>query len=397
MKINKAASFMSGMLCAVSAEAPAAGRLLVAGGGTGGHLFPGITIAQEFLTRHPQNEVLFVSAGNRFEQDALSRVGFPLKKISVAGLKGRGAWQKVKSLSLIPVGVMQSLWIIRTWRPDLVLGVGSYAAGPVVLAAWLSGIPVVLHEQNILPGITNRALGRFACRIFVSFENTAGGFDPKKVRLTGNPVRRDILAAAENRQHPPTAPADSPLNILIIGGSQGAHAINMAMIGALSSIAQKERLRVVHQTGSADEAQVSAAYEAGGIEATVKSFFDDMDRQYRSADLIICRAGATTVAEITAIGKAALFIPFPFAADDHQKMNAAALTARGAAEMIDEKDLSAEKLAARISHYIQDRDSLTHMAGAARLLGRPEAAGRIVDDCCRLIEEIPVRQGGSGR
>lgn len=396
MKTNRLASFLSGMLCATAAETPCAGRLLVAGGGTGGHLFPGITIAQEFLVRHPHNKALFVSAGNRFEQSTLARVGFPLRKISVAGLKGRGVWQKVKSLSLIPVGVMQSLWIIRKWRPDLVLGVGSYAAGPVVLAAWLSKIPVVLHEQNILPGITNRALSRFARRIYVSFDNTAGGFDPEKVRLTGNPVRKDILAAAENRQHPASAPPDGQLNILIIGGSQGAHAINMAMIDALPSIAPKNRLRVVHQTGSADETRVSAAYKAVGIGATVKSFFQNMDRQYRSADLIVCRAGATTVAEITAIGKAALFIPFPFAADDHQKLNAASLTAHGAAEMIDEKDLSGERLAGRINHYIHDRASLTRMAEAARLLGRPEAAVRIVDDCCRLIEEIKMRHGGSG-
>jgi UDP-N-acetylglucosamine--N-acetylmuramyl-(pentapeptide) pyrophosphoryl-undecaprenol N-acetylglucosamine transferase len=352
-------------------------------------LFPGIAIAKEFVARNPLNKVLFVSAGNRFEQGALSRAGFPLKKIAVAGLKGRGVWRKIKSLSLIPVGMFQSMGILRNFRPDLVLGVGSYAAGPIVLAAWIIGTPVVLHEQNILPGITNRFLARFARRIYVSFENTAGGFNPEKVRLTGNPVRKEILqtaAATDPRDDGPIS-AKAALNLLIVGGSQGAHAINMAMVGALPSIAQKERLRVVHQTGAADESRVRTAYDTHGIEATVGTFFENMDYQYKMADLIICRAGATTVAEITAIGKAALFIPFPFAADDHQKLNAAALTARGAAEMMEEKDLSNERLADRINDYIHDRESLTRMAGIARLLGKPEAARRIVDDCYRLIDD----------
>ena len=389
MKAGNIPQFLSGLLCATATAATVAGRLLVAGGGTGGHLFPGITIAEEFMSRHPLNEVLFVSAGNRFEQEALSRAGFPLKRISVAGLKGKGVWRKINSLSLLPIGVLQSMMILRAYRPNLVLGVGSYAAGPIVLAAWLNGIPVVLHEQNILPGITNRALARFARRIYVSFENTAGGFDPEKIRLTGNPVREKILLAADStdpRDDGPT-PAEHPLNVLIVGGSQGAHAINKAMIDTLPFIARKAQLRVVHQTGAADELRVKSVYETNGIEATVGSFFENMDHQYRLADLIICRAGATTVAEITAIGKAAIFIPFPFAADNHQKLNADALTAYGAAEMIEEKELSAERLADRINHYAQNRDSLARMASAARRLGKPEAARQIVDDCYRLMKD----------
>lgn len=389
MKAGNVTQFLSGLLCAPATETTVAGRLLVAGGGTGGHLFPGITIAEEFMSRNPLNQVLFVSAGNRFERSALSRAGFSLKRIAVAGLKGRGVWRKINSLSLLPMGVLQSMVILRTYRPNLVLGVGSYAAGPIVLAAWVTGVPIVLHEQNILPGITNRVLARFARRIYVSFENTAGGFSPEKIRLTGNPVRKKILLAvdtADPRQGSPTS-AENPLNILIVGGSQGAHAINEAMIGTLPLISQKERLRVVHQTGAADEIHVKSVYEANGIEATIGSFFENMDHQYQMADLIICRAGATTVAEITAIGKAALFIPFPFAADNHQKLNADALTANGAAEMIEEQDLSPERLADRINHYAQNRDSLARMASAARRLGKPDAARRIVDDCYRLMKD----------
>ena len=379
----------SGLFCATPVVVSTAKRLLIAGGGTGGHLFPGIAIAREFMARNAQNAVLFVSTGNPFERKTLLRAGFPLERVSVAGIKGRGIWQKLKSLALIPLGIVQSGWIIKNFRPDLVLGVGSYAAGPVVLTAWMAGIPVVLHEQNILPGITNRALARFARRIYVSFENTAGRFDTTKVRLTGNPVRREILspAAAEDREddrRPDRAPV---LNILIAGGSQGAHAINMAVVAALPLVQQKERLRVVHQTGAADEDHVRAAYAAQGVNAVVGAFFEDMDRRYRQADLIICRAGATTVAEITAVGKAAIFIPFPFAADDHQKFNAEALAAQGAAEMIEEKHLAPADLAERIDRFANDRLALDRMADQARKLGRPEAARLIVDDCYTLLLE----------
>jgi len=251
----------------------------------------------------------------------------------------------------------------------------------------MTGIPVVLHEQNILPGITNRALARFARRIYVSFENTAGRFDTAKVRLTGNPVRPEIMQppAAEDRENNGRPEQVPVLNILVAGGSQGAHAINMAIVAALRLIRQKERLKVVHQTGAADEDHVRAAYAAQGVNAVVAAFFDDMDSRYRQADLIICRAGATTVAEITAVGKAALFIPFPFAADDHQRLNAEALAAQGAAEMIEEKHLTAADLAERIDRFANDRTALDRMAYQARKHGRPEAARLIVDDCYTFI------------
>ena len=377
----------TGLFCATPVVSATAGRLLIAGGGTGGHLFPGIAIAREFMARNAQNAVLFVSTGNPFERKTLSHAGFALEAVSVAGIKGRGIWQKLKSLALIPLGIVQSVGIIRNFKPDLVLGVGSYAAGPVVLTAWMTGIPVVLHEQNILPGITNRTLARFARRIYVSFENTAGRFDTAKVRLTGNPVRPEIMQppAAEDRENNGRPEQVPVLNILVAGGSQGAHAINMAIVAALRLIRQKERLKVVHQTGAADEDHVRAAYAAQGVNAVVAAFFDDMDSRYRQADLIICRAGATTVAEITAVGKAALFIPFPFAADDHQRLNAEALAAQGAAEMIEEKHLTAADLAERIDRFANDRTALDRMAYQARKHGRPEAARLIVDDCYTFI------------
>ncbi|MFZ0133068.1 MAG: undecaprenyldiphospho-muramoylpentapeptide beta-N-acetylglucosaminyltransferase [Desulfobacterales bacterium] len=377
---------VAGPFRAAHPTADRAPRLLIAGGGTGGHLFPGIAIAREFMARNARNAVLFVSTGNAFEKKTLARAGFPLAAISVAGIKGRGLGRTLKSLALMPVGVTQSGRIIRNFRPDLVLGVGSYAAGPVVLAAWMTGIPVVLQEQNMLPGITNRFLARFARRIYVSFEDTAGRFDAEKVRWTGNPVRREILSppggAVRDKQK---GEKPAALNILIAGGSQGAHAINMAMVAALPLIRQKARLDIVHQTGAADEDTVRKAYAAQGIHAVVAAFFEDMDRPYRQADLVICRAGATTVAEITAVGKAAIFIPFPYAADDHQRLNAEALAGRGAAEIIAEKQLTAAGLAQKIERFANDRTALERMAAQAKKLGRPAAAGLIVDDCYKII------------
>ena len=284
MRTSDIKKAFTGLFCATPVVSSTAGRLLIAGGGTGGHLFPGIAIAREFMARNAQNVVLFVSTGNPFERKSLSRAGFTLETVSVAGIKGRGIWQKLKSLALIPLGIVQSVGIIRNFKPDLVLGVGSYAAGPVVLMAWMTGIPVVLHEQNILPGITNRVLARFARRIYVSFENTAGRFDTAKVQLTGNPVRREILqpSAAEDREdegRPEQAPV---LNILIAGGSQGAHAINMAVVDALRLIRQKERLKVVHQTGTADEGHVREAYATQGINAVVSAFFYCCQESLRS-------------------------------------------------------------------------------------------------------------------
>ena len=376
----------SGLLCASAVKTGrSAGHIVIAGGGTGGHLFPGIAIAREFASRSPDNRVLFVSTANDFERSVLAAAGFALKKISVRGIKGKGLVKTCTSLALIPVGVAQSLAILMSFKPHLVVGVGSYAAGPVVLAARLLGIPVVLHEQNILPGITNRALARFARRIYISFEQTGGRFDPRKVRITGNPVRKEILELMHEEEQTSLHPKDRPLTVLIAGGSQGAHVINITMVAALPLLQHKQQLAIIHQTGAADETAAKEAYRSEGINASVKAFFDDMDQQYRRADLVVCRAGATTVAELTVAGKAVIFIPFPFAADDHQRLNARAMEDAGAAEVIEQKDLTAERLAERINYFAANRDELKAMAQRARMFGKPEAARDIVDDMVALM------------
>ncbi|MEJ2101053.1 MAG: undecaprenyldiphospho-muramoylpentapeptide beta-N-acetylglucosaminyltransferase [Desulfobacterales bacterium] len=357
-------------------------RIVLAGGGTGGHLFPGLAIAQEFIARNKRNTIVFVSTGNALERSVLSETEFKLETITAGGIKGRGLWNQAKAALKIPKGIIESLRILKNYKPDLVVGLGSYSAGPVVVGAWLLRTKIALQEQNILPGITNRILARFADRIYVSFDDTKTRFVPPKVRLTGNPIRRELLNNHQDRE----AIRDSKsFCVLVIGGSQGAHSINITVIEALDYLSQKENLFFIHQTGSADEQMVSAAYQRRNIAARVQSFFKHMAPLYNQADLIICRAGATTVAEVTAMGKAVIFIPFPFAADDHQTLNAGTLAKEGAAEMIPQKDLSATVLSQKIEYYAAHPQALKAMATRAAQLGHPDAAKRIVDDCYELV------------
>lgn len=359
-------------------------RIVIAGGGTGGHLFPGLAIAQEFMKRNKKNTVVFISTGNPLERSVLSQTDFKLESVTTEGIKGRGIWNQAKSALKIPKGVIEALRILKGYRPDLTVGLGSYSAGPVVLGAWLMRTKIVLHEQNILPGITNRILARFADRIYVSFDDTKARFAPHKIRLTGNPVRKELL---NNHNGDVVAPGLKKFCVLIIGGSQGAHSINASVVEALGHLTQKEGLYFIHQTGTADEQMVGAAYRRENVAAKVQSFFRHMGPLYKQADLIICRAGATTVAEVTAVGKAVIFIPFPFAADDHQTLNAATLADKGAAEMIHEKDINAGALAQKIEYYASHPQALEAMAIKAGRIGHPDAAKRIVDDCYELINE----------
>jgi UDP-N-acetylglucosamine--N-acetylmuramyl-(pentapeptide) pyrophosphoryl-undecaprenol N-acetylglucosamine transferase len=364
-------------------------RLMVAGGGTGGHLFPGVAVAQAFLARHIRNQVLFVNAGRPLDVAVLARLGWEHRTIAIEGLKGRGVWRQARAAAKIPLAVWQSRRIIRQFDPQVVMGVGGYSAGPVAVAAWQMGIPTVLHEQNREPGLTNRWVRRIAQRIYLSFEDRSGRFDVQKTLLTGNPVRDEILMhGGQGRgQH-----AADAFTVLVLGGSQGAHAINEAMLAALPQLSTVEGLRVVHQTGRDDEAQVTKAYAEAGLAATVRAFFDDMAERYVQADLIVCRAGATTVAEITVVGRAALFIPFPQAADDHQTANAMALVDAGAAEMIRQSELTGAILAERIAYYRRNPVLVSAMAARAMPLGRPEAALTIVRDIYKLIESRQTGQ-----
>jgi UDP-N-acetylglucosamine--N-acetylmuramyl-(pentapeptide) pyrophosphoryl-undecaprenol N-acetylglucosamine transferase len=362
-------------------------RIIIAGGGTGGHLFPGIAIAEAFLALNSRNAVLFVSTANTFERETLGRIGLPLAKVSAEGFKGRSVWKKLKSLLKLPKGFLESLLILGRFKPQMIVGMGSYSAAAVVLAGWLIRKKIVLHEQNILPGITNRLLSQFADRIYLSFKETPFAAPADKIKVSGNPLRSQLIEEVKRQKNSDRDfAAQKHFRVLIMGGSQGAHAINVAMIEALEFLKEPQHLFFIHQTGRLDLKKVSESYRSKRIAAEVKSFFNNMAKCYALADLIICRSGATTVAEITALGKVALLIPYPYAADNHQVLNAQSMVKGQAAEMIPEADLSGALLAERIEYYAANPELLDNMAANAHKLGYPEAAQYIVKDCCQLME-----------
>lgn len=358
-------------------------RIIIAGGGTGGHLFPGIAVAEEFQKRDPENRVIFIGTQRGIEYRLLGKLGYELKLIDVEGLKGRGWKALIKGVYAIPNSMWQSRMILRDFQPDVVVGVGGYASGPAVIAAWLMNIPTAIAEQNALAGNTNRILGKFVDRIFLTYEQSKGRFPARKVSVTGNPVRAAF--AARLSEAPKT---DAFRQILIFGGSQGAVAINKTAVAMLPMLQKiKDRVRVVHQTGERDCEEVRRAYERAGMEAEVQPFIVDMASAYAASDLIICRAGATSLAEITVAGKASVLIPFPYAADDHQTENARAMVEAGAAAMIRESDLTAQTLYSLVESLLGDDKKLRTMEEKSKALGRPDAAARIVDACIRLAAE----------
>jgi len=355
--------------------------MLVAGGGTGGHVFPGIALAEEVVTRHPGNDVVFVGTARGLEATVVPKAGFPIELIEVRGLKGKGLVDSLRNLLLLPVALWQSVQILRRWRPDVVVGVGGYASGPVVLAAWLLRIPTAVQEQNAAAGVTNRLLGRIVQAAFTAFPEAAHHFPRHKVYQLGNPIRRTLM---ENFMRPEARHAGPRL--LVFGGSQGAHALNMRVVEALPHLADlRETLQVTHQTGARDREQVEKGYRACGFEPDVRDFITDMSSAYAGADLVVCRAGATTLAELTVCRKPAILVPFPFAADNHQVQNARSLVDAGAAVMIEECDLTGELLAREIRAILASSDRREKMARAAGRLGSPAAAKEIADVCTELV------------
>lgn len=361
-------------------------RLIVAGGGTGGHLFPGIAVAEEFLSRDPANQVLFVGSERGIEARAIPRLGYQLELISAAGIRGKGSLAKLKGAAMMLYGYSQSRKILQQFKPDLVLGVGGYASLPMVMAARGMEIPRYIHEQNALPGMSNKVLSRVANKVFISLEESAKFFPKDCTLLTGNPLRKQILEMLTKDM--PEQQQSETFQLFIFGGSQGAHALNVSLPQALAQLDQNQRavLKITHQTGEADLQQVQAAYQANGIAADVRPFIDDMATEYHRADLIICRAGATTIAEVTALGKACLFVPFPHATDDHQRKNAEALLKKGACEMLVEQEISGNGLSNAIARLMENRDALKLIGENAAALARLDAAKVIVDQMLEGVQ-----------
>lgn len=345
--------------------------VLIAAGGTGGHLFPGIAVADELVRRDATTRVVFAGTPRGLESRLLPRAGYALELLPILPLNGVGRARLLLGLVVLPWGLLRSAWLVLRLRPAAVLGIGGYAGGPVTLLAALLGFRAVILEPNARPGFTNRILRPFAAAAACAYDETRASFGVKGV-LTGNPVRGGFAAL-------PAKPHKVPFQLLAFGGSQGSRVLNQALVAALGALPGPERLHIVHQTGPAMRDEVLAAYRAQGRPGEVLAFLDDMERRFGEADLVLCRSGATTCAELTSAGKAAILVPFARAADDHQMTNARALEAKGAARVLEEQQLTGDSLARAVSELLEAPQTLAAMGAAARALGRPDAAARVAD------------------
>ncbi|MFC1838253.1 undecaprenyldiphospho-muramoylpentapeptide beta-N-acetylglucosaminyltransferase [Thermodesulfobacteriota bacterium] len=358
-------------------------RVIIAGGGTGGHLFPGIAVGKEIAKRFPLSDILFVTAGRDLETQILKRAGFRQESIMVEGIKGKGILGTLKSLFKLPRSLFQSLAVIKKISPDIILGVGGYSSGPLCLSGWLKKVPVAIHEQNSYPGLTNRLLSRVVDRVFISFEESRDCFPSGELLLTGNPVRdeftKGIVIPAEK---------DRSFTIFITGGSQGAVAVNTVFLKSLE-IMNKRGVRpgVIHHTGQYDYERVVKVYKEKGLDGELIPFIEDMADTYNRADIFIGRAGAGTIFELAATGTPAILIPLPNSANRHQESNARALVNVGGAEMYNQDQLTGEELADRLIGYMNDGSLLVNMSENVRKAAKIDAVEKIVDEMCRLIEK----------
>jgi UDP-N-acetylglucosamine--N-acetylmuramyl-(pentapeptide) pyrophosphoryl-undecaprenol N-acetylglucosamine transferase len=350
-------------------------RMIIAGGGTGGHLFPGLAVAEAMSAdaRAGDASIVFVGSAHGIEATAVPRTRFPFQPLEIRGLRGRGWRGVLEFIWELPLAVLQSWRIIGRVRPAVVLGLGGYGSVPVVLAAWLRRVPSVLMEQNAHPGMANRVLAHLARRVCTTFADSARFFPAGKSVHTGNPVRQLSAAKKISPDH---------FTLFVFGGSQGARAINRAVVDAVTVLkARLPRMQLMHQTGPADLEWVQRRYAEQTVDAEVSAFVHAMGEAYGRADLVVCRAGASTLAELTALGKPAILIPYPFAADDHQRANAEVFVRHGAAEMLLDAELTGASLAARVLALAEDPARLQAMGAAAAALAVPDAAVRVGAVC----------------
>lgn len=351
-------------------------RLLIAGGGTGGHLFPGLAVAGEWQARG--GEVLFVGTQKGLEARLVPQKGFALEFVPISKLKGAGFWSRLSTLSFLPDALFKARRVLKKFRPDVVLGIGGYASGPAVVAALLKGVPTAVHEQNAAPGLTNRLLGRWVRKVLLNDAAAASHFNEKKIRVVGNPVASDRIPSVEIRR-------DDPPVLLICGGSQGAHAINEAFLNAVEDIhAVLPQCRFVVQTGLKDRDRVQKALQAKRVDAVVQDFFDDMPAQYAKAHLVICRAGAGTLSELGLWKLPAILVPYPFAADDHQKKNALSFVSHGGGLILEGADVNGGMFAKTVIDLLTDQSRLQQMAEASGRTAKPRAAAEVVDELEKL-------------
>jgi UDP-N-acetylglucosamine--N-acetylmuramyl-(pentapeptide) pyrophosphoryl-undecaprenol N-acetylglucosamine transferase len=350
-------------------------RAILAGGGTGGHVIPALAIADELRSLH-NAEILFVGTARGIENRLVPAAGYQLKLVEVGALKRVSIMTRLKTMTALPRAIMAASGIIKDFSADVVIGVGGYASGPAMLAAALRRVPSMVFEPNVVPGFANKVAAPFAKAAAVHFEETCRFF--KNCEVTGVPVRKAFFEIA------PRAENSAP-TLLLFGGSQGARALNRALVESLSQLnARVPGLRITHQTGERELPEILAAYQAAGVDASVSAFINDMPAAFEAADLILCRSGASTVAEITAAGKTAIFVPFPGATDDHQLRNAETLAKNDAAVLIRESELTSTRLIETITSLFNDRARLLGMGEKARSMSHPDAAARIAGIAARL-------------
>ena len=355
-------------------------KVLFAAGGTGGHIYPAIAVAKEVLRRDANSTIRFVGTAKGLETKLVPQNGFELSTIDSAGLKNVGLVGKLKGLLVLPKSFLEARKLLKDFKPDVVVGAGGYVTGPVLLMASLMKIPTLVMDSNALPGFTNRQLARFVDKAALTFEESLKFF-PKKGVVTGNPVRKEFFEVQPKER-------SEKVNLLIFGGSQGARAINLAMVDALKHL-PKDKLNIVHQTGELDFEKIEKGYKDANWQADIRRYITDMVSEFARADLVVCRAGATTCAELAAAGKVGIMIPLPTAADDHQRKNAEALQNAGAAIMILQANLTGESLAKEIEGLINSPEKITEMERNAKSLAKADAAEKAVE----IIEKLSESRG----
>lgn len=359
--------------------------VLFAGGGTGGHLFPGIALAAEFKQRDPEVKIVFAGTRRGLEARVIPEIGYPLVFLKVQGLVGVKGLKRIKSLFNFPKAVIQALILLVRYRPTLVVGLGGYASAPVMLAAIVAGLPWVLQEQNAYPGLVNRLLAPFAGAVFIAFDKAREQLKSRKIYNYGNPLRAHLQPQGVAKSEKSGA---TGFNILVVGGSQGARVLNQVVPQAVAALVGRyPDLKIVHQSGKQGFAEVNRAYIDSGCQVEVKEFIDDIGSCYLAADLVICRAGALTLAELAELGKPAILVPFPHAAHDHQLFNALAFAEKGAAIVQSENEFTMATLRDEIERLINNPEIRQEMSRAASALARPQARAEIVKRCLELIEE----------
>ncbi|MCX8042799.1 MAG: undecaprenyldiphospho-muramoylpentapeptide beta-N-acetylglucosaminyltransferase [Desulfobacterota bacterium] len=354
-------------------------NVVIAGGGTGGHLFPGIAVAQEWRRQDPQTQILFLGSPHGIEVRVLPTYGFPLKTLAAKGFKGKNILQQCAALAAVPVAFLQALRYVKDAHADIVVGLGGYSSFPAITAAYALGIPTAIHEQNSVPGLANRLLGIIADAVFVSFEESRAYFPAAKTTVTGLPVREEF------GRHATTC--KDRFCLCVCGGSQGARAINTAMAQALPALRDRaDRIYVLHQSGAADCDMLKEQYAVHGIPAEVAPFVEHMAKWFSRADVVLCRAGASTLAELALSGTASVLVPYPFAAGNHQERNAQVFAKRGASILLPQRELSGERLGALLRELIDDPARCVVMGRQALTLARPHAAQDIVAACRRMVK-----------